>query len=67
MPVTQANPVQDIQIDRPSCPRCFTHMWLARISPSVNGQEWRTFECPVCDAPRDKIDDRSASGSRIDF
>ncbi|MCW5689742.1 MAG: hypothetical protein KIT76_14440 [Pseudolabrys sp.] len=49
MSKTQANDTNAPDIDRPVCARCGSQMWLARISPDVKGQEWRTFECPVCE------------------
>jgi len=49
MSKTQANITNAPDIDRPVCARCGSLMWLARISPDVQGQEWRTLECPVCE------------------
>jgi len=53
MSKTQANSTNAPEIDRPICARCGSHMWLARISPDVEGREWRTFECPVCEVSTD--------------
>jgi transcription elongation factor Elf1 len=35
--------------DRPECPKCGTHMLLARIVPEGEGKDLRTFECPMCE------------------
>lgn len=36
-------------IERPTCERCNTIMWLARIQPSDQpDHDYRTFECPTC-------------------
>jgi hypothetical protein len=35
-------------IDHPPCPKCGTHMWLARIEPDKPGHDLRRFECPAC-------------------
>jgi len=39
-----------LPIERPHCPKCHMgRMMLARISPSPDGADRRTFECPRCD------------------
>lgn len=58
MSKTQTNCTNAPEIDRPVCLRCGSQMWLARISPDVGGQEWRTFECPVCEVSADAAPDR---------
>ena len=58
MSKTQTNSTNAPEIDRPICARCGSQMWLARISPDVAGQEWRTFECPVCEVSTDAAADR---------
>jgi uncharacterized protein (UPF0212 family) len=48
----ESHPLPDyinVQIQRPACPRCHTHMMLARIMPARIGFDIRTFECPRCD------------------
>ncbi len=49
MPTTQINATNLTDIDRPTCRACGSRMWLSRVSPPVQGHEWRTFECPVCE------------------
>ena len=39
----------NVQLQRPACPKCNTHMMLARIMPARVGFDLRTFECPKCD------------------
>jgi len=39
----------NVQLQRPACPKCDTHMMLARIMPARVGFDLRTFECPKCD------------------
>lgn len=39
----------NVQIQRPFCPVCHTHMVLARITPARVGYDMRTFECPQCE------------------
>jgi uncharacterized protein (UPF0212 family) len=39
----------NVQIQRPACPRCHTHMMLARIMPVRIGFDLRIFECSNCD------------------
>jgi hypothetical protein len=36
-------------IERPHCPKCHGRMMLARIEPSPDGSDLRTFECPKCE------------------
>ncbi|KQZ00286.1 hypothetical protein ASD45_04990 [Pseudolabrys sp. Root1462] len=64
MSKTQTNSTNAPDIDRPICARCGSQMWLARISPAVQGREWRTFECPVCEVSTeaDDTDHRRESG-----
>jgi uncharacterized protein (UPF0212 family) len=48
----ESHPLPDyisVQIRRPACPRCHTHMMLARIMPARMGFDIRMFECPKCD------------------
>jgi hypothetical protein len=35
-----------LPIERPRCPKCQGRMMLARIEPSPDGSDLRTFECP---------------------
>ena len=49
VPTTQINATNLTDIDRPTCRACGSRMWLSRVSPPVDGREWRTFECPVCE------------------
>jgi hypothetical protein len=39
----------NVQLQRPRCPKCNTHMMLARIAPARVGFDLRTFECAACD------------------
>jgi hypothetical protein len=39
----------NVQLQRPACSKCSTHMTLARIMPARVGFDLRTFECPKCD------------------
>ena len=36
-------------LDRPLCPTCEAHMWLACIEPDKPDHDRRTFECWECD------------------
>ena len=36
-------------VERPSCPKCGTAMWLSHITPDRPSHDRRTFECPACD------------------
>ena len=38
-----------LAIQRLRCPKCRTHLTLARISPGPTGFELSTFECAGCD------------------
>jgi hypothetical protein len=39
----------NVRLQCPACPKCSTHMMLARIMPARVGFDLRTFECPKCD------------------
>ena len=39
----------NVYIHRPVCPKCDTHMMLARIVLASVGFDLRTFECRKCD------------------
>jgi hypothetical protein len=53
----------DVYIHRPACPKCHTHMILARIMPaSVMGFDLRMFECPKCDYAHQVIVENDAFG-----
>src|SRR6266699_142393 len=38
-----------LPIERPRCPKCQSRMMLARIEPSPDGSDLRTFECQKCE------------------
>ena len=42
-------------IDHPSCPKCGSPMWLARIEPDKPDHDLRTFECPNCEHAETKV------------
>jgi ribosomal protein S27AE len=50
------------RIQRPLCPRCHTHMMLARISPARVGFDLRTFECPNCNDAHEVVVANDAFG-----
>ena len=46
----QFTPSNSPRIERPTCAKCGSPMWLARITPSDKpGYDMRTFDCPVCE------------------
>jgi transposase-like protein len=48
----ESHPLPDyinVQIQRPTCPRCQAHMMLARIMPARLGFDLHIFKCPKCD------------------
>lgn len=49
MPTTQTHRTDSPELDRPTCEQCGSRMWLRRIAHERPGQEFRTFECPVCE------------------
>ena len=49
MPQSEPSLINALQLYRPSCPKCGTHMMLARIEPAAEpGHDLRTFECSAC-------------------
>jgi len=44
-----AHVTRKLEIAAPKCPKCGTHMWLARIEPDAPDYDRRTYECPECD------------------
>jgi DNA polymerase III alpha subunit (gram-positive type) len=52
----------DIYIHRPACPKCHTHMMLARIMVASVGFDLRTFECPKCDHVHEMMVENDAFG-----
>jgi RNase P subunit RPR2 len=53
----------NVQIQRPVCPKCHTHMMLTRIMPTRVGYDMRTFECPQCDHVHEIMVANDAFGS----
>jgi transposase-like protein len=51
-----------VVIHRPACPKCQTHMMIARIMPANVGFSLRTFECPKCDYAHQVMVENDAFG-----
>ena len=49
MSTTHSSAANALKIDRPTCARCGSSMWLLKISQDGVGTEFRKFECPVCE------------------
>jgi len=48
MPLSKTAVSAPPPIERPTCPKCSSLMWLARIMPDEPGCDQRTFECAEC-------------------
>jgi hypothetical protein len=49
MRLFEPSKTQNRSVERPTCERCNSVMWLARIQPSDEpDHDHRTFECPTC-------------------
>jgi hypothetical protein len=48
MPLSKVTVSAPLPIERPTCPKCSSFMWLARTMPDVPGCDQRTFECARC-------------------
>lgn len=55
----------NVHIHRPACPKCHTHMMLARIIPARMGFELHTFGCPKCDHVREVMIEADAFGTSV--
>jgi hypothetical protein len=63
MPESQSLPEHiSVLIHRPACPKCQTHMMIARIMPASLGFSLRTFECPKCDYAHQVMVENDAFG-----
>jgi hypothetical protein len=63
MPESHSLPYHvNVHIQRPACPKCHTHMMLARIMPARMGFDLHTFECPKCDLLHEVMVETDAFG-----
>jgi uncharacterized protein (UPF0212 family) len=56
----------NVEIQRPACPMCRTHMMLARITPPRVDYDMRTFECPQCEYVHEVMVANDAFAYQID-